>query len=459
MYYRLTYNNSWQGHKAGDGILCAKRPLDIGQTAACDVAIPESDLYEPLLFATILPLESDGWCIVRRTDSFDITVNGKPLMSALQLHDGDSICFSGFGNAVQFTFNIRKDSDYDDASGVVVYHQPRRRALAIASIVTVVALLVACYAIYSSRNNNGIHNVNLDSYNASVYHIVTDYVMLVKDTIIEGVVDEIVVESAAFENPLSATCFLTDDGKFVTARHCIEPWVADESWDGAFEMAMPAEVRLAVLAETANRNGEGKWRVRTHCTISRDGESYEYLSDDFFINREHDLVLQLGSRERPLWLRTIIPVANRRDMELGDLVYVESPKGLKGAFAMADIEDLNRFDQQTNRDIAILGYPQKENDNEALTLTFGNGQHIALDGVSSRIKGCIQMSAQINQGNSGGPILALIGNKIKVIGIVSKVDIYASQGTFWAVPATEITHATQSKTNDDELSSQDLYRR
>ena len=49
----------------------------------------------------------------------------------------------------------------------------------------------------------------------------------------------------------------------------------------------------------------------------------------------------------------------------------------------------------------------------------------------------------INPGNSGGPVLAKIKDRIFVIGIVSKADGQATQGTFWVVPSTEIVSLKQ----------------
>ena len=48
------------------------------------------------------------------------------------------------------------------------------------------------------------------------------------------------------------------------------------------------------------------------------------------------------------------------------------------------------------------------------------------------------MSAPVNKGNSGGPVLAYVGDQLKAIGIVSKSDARAQQGLFWAVPTTEV---------------------
>ena len=67
------------------------------------------------------------------------------------------------------------------------------------------------------------------------------------------------------------------------------------------------------------------------------------------------------------------------------------------------------------------------------------------------------MSAPINRGNSGGPIIALTRNGVKVIGIVSKADGRANQGMFWAVPITEVIdmHMHGDKVDIDSV----IYRR
>lgn len=62
---------------------------------------------------------------------------------------------------------------------------------------------------------------------------------------------------------------------------------------------------------------------------------------------------------------------------------------------------------------------------------------------NARTRGCIRISANINAGNSGGPVLARVDGTVKVIGIVSKVDTRASQGVFWAVPVTEVEDLRQ----------------
>ena len=57
----------------------------------------------------------------------------------------------------------------------------------------------------------------------------------------------------------------------------------------------------------------------------------------------------------------------------------------------------------------------------------------------------MMMAAPVNRGNSGGPVLAYVGKRVMVIGIVSKADAQASQETFWAVPITEVEQSRKAE--------------
>lgn len=54
MYYKLTYHNSVDRKQVGDFFLCGAQKLDIGQTNCCELRLPESSDFEPVVFATIL---------------------------------------------------------------------------------------------------------------------------------------------------------------------------------------------------------------------------------------------------------------------------------------------------------------------------------------------------------------------------------------------------------------------
>lgn len=450
MYYKLTYHSTG---KHRESVLCSDRPLDIGQTAGCEIRLHEADSHEPMVFATILPREEKGgWLLVRRNDYADIQINGQQLKTASILHDDDKLLFIDEDVETQMDFKICDDSNYDERNGIV-FQRPAnyRKTTWILIFLVGAALAIAFFALLTSRKNTQLRHMNLDSYASSVFHLTTDSVFLTKDTIIGGEARTIMIDSIALEHPYTGTCFLTDEGYFVTARHCVEPWINDEEWNGrSYKTNIKPEVRLATRAETANRLWNGRYNVYARCVISQGETRIVLKSSDFRMNKSRDLVTCLGESGSPIYWRSIVPMATRRDMELGDFAFYKA-NSIKGNLTLANEEELATFDKQSDKDIAILGYPSNDNHtDETVKIDHGNSQHLEFISGSSNLKGCIQMTAPVNKGNSGGPVLACIDGKIIVIGIVSKADINASQETFWTVPITEVVTMISQKTMQEE---------
>lgn len=453
MYFRLTYTASCDRARIGESVLCGKRHLTIGQNPSCDVLIPEVNTHELIISASIVPSSSgESWHIVRRNDVQDIRVNGKPLAIACPLSNGDDITITDDNKITKLHFSIHHDGNYDPAYGIIHNHRRDRSIILTAVAVAFLALGAAAIGLVASLGDNDLRHLDLEPYNASIYHITTDSVYLTVDTVINGEASQAVLAAIELTKAAEGTCFLTDNGLFVTARHCIEPWLNDEKWDGVtINESMAPEVALAAQAETANRlSGTTRYHLYSHCIITNGIERYEHKSSDFIMNKSRDQVVCLGTNDAPIYWRTIFPIANRRDMELGDVACIKSD-GLTGDITLASLEDLALFDKQTDKDIAVIGFPLNDNNvNNVISKSYGNSQHLELDADSGAPIGCIQMLASINPGNSGGPVLALIGGKVKAIGIVSKADGKATQGAFWAVPITEITNPdSQGNVQDD----------
>lgn len=462
MYYRLTYvSSSVNKERIGDYVISGGKPLNIGQGNGSHIQLPDSDLYEPQLFATILLREDgNGWFIVRRTDCYQILVNGVEMSVAQSLCNGDVLSFNDGSFKTELKFQVFTDGDYDANSGFI--YQKHNRIKTVSLITAILAIVVAFLTVYtftSNRHEQDLRHKDFSSINGSVYHITTDAVYLLCDSLINGEHQHVIVDAIELDNVAAGTAFLTTDSLFVTARHCIEPWINDEKWDGvSSKLRMSPEVRLATTAETGNRlSGSSKYSLRSHCIISRGQERYEFFSTDFHMNQARDLVMRLGSAGDVIYLRTIIPIAQRRDMELGDFAYVKAEK--PGILMLADWPDLLSFSNHAaNHDIAVIGYPLSDNDTDGDAVpVYGNLMGMEFNADSTNLKGCIQMSAPINRGNSGGPILALIDKKIKVVGIVSKADERAEQGVFWAVPATEVV--SLHKKGDSAAEDIPIYRR
>ena len=463
MYYKITILQANDKSQVGDFYLSGMKPTHLGGTRSCDIPISIFGECEPEVLATILPhADGSGWLIVRRSDHYDILVNDHPLSVCCPLQNGDVISFDNHhDHPTKLSFSIQKNGEYSAAMGVVHSKSSSSKNLTLLAIACLVAaVLLGAFVWFSKGDDNLLRHNDLDAYDSSIYHITVDSVYLQKDTLVDGEHHTITVEAIALENIVSGTCFLTSDSLFVTARHCVEPWISDEDWNGvSINKSMSPAVRLSTLAETYNhQQGRNIYSVKAHCIITKGMEQYEYESSDFLINRSRDQVVCLGTDQHPLYWRTIIPLASRRDMELGDFAYVHAP-GLKGNLMLATLDELRNFDQQPDKDIAVIGFPVNDNQSEEVCVkVFGNSQHIEFTPEDKDLAGCIQMSAPINPGNSGGPILARIGKDVKVIGIVSKADGKASQGTLWAVPSTEILKMKQQGSSEN-VEEEMIFRR
>lgn len=422
--------------------------------------------YEPEIIASILPhSDGDGWYIVKRTDHYNCLVNGESITIAEKLNNGDVLSFADSDShttKTELKFETFDDGEYDTSSGIVYKkHKSNKNYLIGVLAVAIVALGIAAYSLVAHHKN--LRDENLNVYHQSIYHITTDSVYLLCDTIVDGLHKMMVLDSIELDKVAEGTAFLTSDSLFITARHCIEPWINDEEWDGVSSKAkMSPEVRLATKVETGNRiAGYEKYVLRAHCVISKGFERYDYYSPDFNMNKSRDMVMRLGNTEEVIYWRTIFPIAHKRDMELGDFAYLK-PEKLSNDAAypptkIAEWEDIINFVGQSNHDIAVMGYPLNDNNTEVVTEVWGNLMAFEYHDSLNTPIGCLQLSADINPGNSGGPVFAKIGDEIKVIGIVSKADGRANQGMFWAVPITEVQnmHKQGDRIEEDSVT----YRR
>lgn len=442
MYYRLTHISGPKTDVSGHGLLGGEKSVSIGQTAACDLHLANSSIYQPQVVAIILQRENgDGWIVVRNTDHFNISIDNKPLLTAAVLSEDCVLAFDDGTQVTRLRFKVMKDGTVDEAGRVTGGRDADIRPLTVG----LVAVLLVVVAVFCLPRINGerrqLKGVDMGRYESSLFHITVDSVFLTMDTLVEGRWHEEVLKAGELSSTRTGTCFLTQEGFFVTARHCVEPWLDDEDWEGGvLNSKTPIEIRLAAEAETRNRTErDNRYHVKSRCIISNEQEYYEFYSSEFCMNKSRDQVLRLGSDRSPIYWRTISPLASRHDMELGDFAYVKAPDGVVGLLERATMADMLTFKAQASKEIAVIGFPVSDHGVIAhTTVVYGNCQQFDFDSVDDTQRGCLMMTAPVNCGNSGGPVLAYVGTRVLVIGIVSKADAQAVQETFWAVPITEV---------------------
>ncbi len=434
MHCRITYRWASDRSLVGDFVQ-GDRTLNIGQTALCDIRIPENRSFEPEMLAIVLPCgDGRGWNVVKRSDFYEMRINGQKVELAAALNDGDELAFFCC-NEKMAVLEFKRCPD-DSTDGVVYGHRRFSTAAVWASsVIGVAAILLACIAL--TRNNSLLRYEDFSIYENSVFQIVTDSVFLV-----EARGDkEIVVEAEALDMAEKGTCFLTDEGLLVTARHCVEPWI-DDDWSVTKETdALPQALRLAAKAETLNRElGEELYSVRSHCVVLYDDGPLEYNSSAFKINRSRDNIIDIGVSGNPVYIRSMIPLAGRRDMELGDFAYIETDR--TGRISLASVEDMRLWENGTERDVMVMGYPLNDNRTDSINTVERMCQKLEWNEDGDALKGCIHIAGGITKGYSGGPVFIRLKEagegRLKVIGLVSKYDATAQNSSFWVVPAYEV---------------------
>lgn len=227
----------------------------------------------------------------------------------------------------------------------------------------------------------------------------------------------------------SGTGFLLDDGRFVTARHCVEGWL----YQYPEEFTQP--VQCAILASTYPQQVKIKAYFKA---VSRNGLIFDFTSDDFVVNNSMDIKMEVGTDESGNTLYFTFPYPLLPDwpdeMWGTDWAYTTCTMGKKGKLeADADLSR-NLLPMQK---LIVLGFPV------GIGVQDGNDlvEPITSELVTSRRglakNGCILHSSGTDYGNSGGPIFTIKDDKLVVIAIVSRGDMQTTEFN-WAVPICNI---------------------
>ncbi|WP_037326546.1 FHA domain-containing protein [Runella zeae] len=197
----------------------------------------------------------------------------------------------------------------------------------------------------------------------------------------------------------SGTGFLLSDGRFVTARHVLEPWhfIANAPKESQEEL-----IKLNILA-----NNGGKI---THFleAYSPSGTAMQMSSQDFMLNQSGDETKQITADDGTSFILRIASLNNGTD-------WAVSRTSRNGGLDFAPSLSASL---SASTPLYILGYSfgmGVNNPNDIKPLY--NECNVARDGLSN---GVIYISNRgFDQGNSGGPVFTKTNNRYVVVGIVS----------------------------------------
>ena len=402
----------------------------IGQGSQCEIRLTNSGEYEDATYAVLL-LNSDSktWRLVRIDDTADIRINGEQLHLVHYMNEKDVVSIIETGEEFRFFTETEKD---------VAYTSQIIRKSIWASVAAACLILLAAGATFFVKNLNVISEGHIEKHKNSICKITVNEVLLQQIDTAKGRHDVRTLASIRLESSsCSGTGFFCDDGRFVTARHCVEPWITmPMTGKGSLEEdgEMSEVARWASASETFNHSkdsvAKGYQRVISLCTVMTEHKNvvHTFSTDTCMFRTEDDIIRNLGGpKDRILWRET---GSVKLRSALGDIAYVQT--NIAGSIKPAPQSIVNQMKRTTP--VAHWGYRADKDEAE-----FKNGE-IAFD--FSQGGRCIEHKSGegMQQGFSGGPVMIRHLGQVYVVGVISKIGADGKE-TYFSVPVTEIDNA------------------
>ena len=453
-YYTLRFERNDGQHTSGEKVVNADNPLHIGQTETCEVRLINDSQYEDAVLAVIEKMPDEkGWKLIRLSPfkEHEVRVNGTPVNYVNFLADGDRISFEG--QRQELTFNIREDNQYTASNILSIRRSHNRTVVAWLAIISTALILFLLQQFYSRPMSESM----IEKAKQSVFQITVDSIALrVRYD------DSTAVIRTAPRQDGYGIAFLTTDGKLVTARHCIEPWLNIPNtipMDTADSSYTPLPVKMALQAVTNNiiaksQGDNTRWEMVSYCSVLKPGTHdtvFRVTSADFIINDSRDHIMEYGDYENQYFWRSIKVRPHRTDMMLGDIAYLPDTANPlphhKGSIRMATKEEIGELCKKPNRPLVIVGRMSNDAENQQLQSPTA---HLMLQLTDNDFKEgypnvVIAHDGNIGHGFSGGPVMTRTGFfDWCVIGVVSVTD-QNNEGWYYSVPISEIERMDNTK--------------
>lgn len=397
----------------------------VGQGDNCGIRISDSSSYDEEVLAYIVPdSEVKSWRLIRGDEAVCILVNGEPLRLVHYLNAGDRIIFGNDKTVYRFAGAQPEDT------GTAISALRRFVAVSVAAVIVLMSLFAGLFLRPDPEDD--IRRSELRRYESSLYKISVKEVIYQSVTFEEQGVAYDTIGKISLDTSIPAgTCFLCTDGKLVTARHCIEPWIVREYPDLCYDKA-DTLVIWAAEAETYNirhRKDEcpSYRRLISVCEIFRNGYLQGHISSDTcFFSMRNDIVRNLRGVNEPLYWRELGHIRSRSS--LGDIAYFNT--GYKGEIQIADEAYIDSL--LVDIPAAHIGYPAGHSE---------AGFERSRLSIRRQKDRCLEFKdTDVGKGYSGGPVMVRHNGRLCAVGVLSRVfDV--NQRRCVCVPVSEIAKA------------------
>lgn len=466
-YYILEHKVSSQYHRAGEAQEIIVDQIEIGRDPKCQVQFDENFKTVSRRHAAIVR-DGENWKLVQLSNTNQTFLNGHPVANEWYLQNGDEIQLSVNGPKLGFivpTGNKSKTGSIALSRRLSLFRQqalkPYKTAMAI--MATFIVLLIAggvTYGVLDYKNDlekaeltqQQIDEANqradealaqVEEANKKVIEIDKKYKNLQKQitavsapktevtgetkvsssktsnksiaacepsvyfVLIRKIVIKFEGESKTYENVGMGSGFLLNDGRFITARHVVEPWMFPTDERDEFNILCNA---------VAHNGGEVVSYIEAY---SPEGKKLTFTSKQVRVNRSSDNS------------KTIDGITLKM-APLGPTDYA--------IFNTSQTDGLAFHNQLSNKlemrdKLTILGYPMGLGANSPTNIhPIYSEAAVACNGLEHGL--ILTTATSFEQGNSGGPVFATTTDgELIVVGLVSAG---AGRSTGFVVPISAV---------------------
>lgn len=443
-YFILEHRDASKYHRLGEAQKIIVDEVELGRSQKCQVRFDETFETVSRRHAAIVR-EGDRWKLVQLSTTNSTFLNGRPIDTEWYLENGDEIQLAVGGPRLGFIVPAGKQSLVSSIKMTERLELFRKQALApykraiwglVAALVLVAAVMTTWNILIQKDFNQQItnakerlaaitgKNAELDSllmesqkeqqrldsllevYKkrpavtkvvypndilASLLSQVEDDIFFVRATKVVVTDGEETIEIPNYS--WISTGFLTADGRFITAKHCVEGW--------KFKGGIPSDEEAVAMLAFAMSSPSCK--IIAYLEAKSKSKTLSFKSTDFTMNpsTEHEYKITDGI----VWHLE----GNMRN----DWAYVRTSQ--KGSII---VDSQLSTSLPVGADLHILGFPHGWGaiDTHNFSSLY-NSCKVAKEGLED---GIIRISSKsFEGGNSGGPVFYNDQGKLKAIGIVS----------------------------------------
>lgn len=464
-FFILQHKDSSRYHQAGESQKIIIDQIELGRAKECQIRY--DDETWPIVSRRHAAIEKDatGWKIVPLSQTNSTLVNGKVVNTAWYLQNGDEIQLSIGGPRLGFIVpagNQSLVSSIKLTERLNLFREqalrPYKTAIGVLCSVLVLACCVGGYFIWDANDQlkaERIARQNLvadiakqretdslarikEQQKADSLQKVAERLLarmrndeLFKERIaaakkdVFAVVTEVVIQlgDETYSMTSLGTGFLLSDGRFVTARHCVQPWMYDTG----------AGMRAYALSKMFE-----DVKITSTVTAYSTSEKFTFSSNDFVCDTSYDITfpfsLDIAGRTIQLEGHSAFPLRNSEGQQLGsDKMYgsdwaYTTKTSRRGSLSYDSSLSRN---MKAGQAVHVLGFPAGLGfgDGKTMVEPIYNQMYVSRDGLND--SRCIMVSEGAAHGNSGGPVFAYVNGQLSVVGIVSRKEIATQMvGTF-----------------------------